>query len=437
MPIDGAGFPPRCGGLLEAGVARESAHRAKETISGEGVKYLLLMIALAGTILHASLFVEPQYGDDIKVLQTLDIEPSFLRDPIFMQLKNRLSTVKKHHYLKMLERGAPYIPTLRKMIHDSGIPPVFLYMAMAESHFDAHALSHAKASGLWQFMPQTARRYGLKIDRYIDERRDPIRSTEAAIAYLKRLHKLFGKWYLAALAYNCGEGRVLRAIKKAGSDDLHVLLDEKKRYLPRESRHYLRKILSLALVANDASMLFADVASYTFNRSEGSSLVRVEVSGGETLEHIASRIGMKSEELQRLNPQFNYGFTPPVEKAQINIPYSMLTRFKESYRPGKQKKMFLVHRVKKGESLSKIAYRYGINYKMIVSFNRMRKPVIYPKQELIIPVPRGSLRHYRVKKGDSIYKIARLFGIKVATLKARNDLKSNIIHIGDKIVIPN
>jgi len=318
---------------------------------------------MAGATLHASLFVEPQYGDDIKVLQTLDIEPSFLGDPIFMQLKNDLSTVKKEHYMRMLERGAKYIPTLRKMIHDSSIPPVFLYMAMAESHFDARALSHAKASGLWQFMPMTAN-------------------------YLKRLHKLFGKWYLAALAYNCGEGRVMRAIKRAGGDSLHLLLDEKKRYLPKESRHYLRKILSLALVSNDAAMLFSDISAHTFNRSEGNSLVRVTVSGGETLEHIAETIDMKSEELYMLNPQFNYGFTPPQKRVQINIPYSKLALFKESYRPGKQKNMFLVHKVKKGESLSKIAYRYGINYKMIISFNKMKKPVIFPKQELIIPVPR-------------------------------------------------
>lgn len=407
------------------------------TRPGEDVKYLLFLFLMAGTLLHASLFVEPQYGDDIKVLQTLDIDPSFLSDPIFMQLKNDLSTVKRGHYMRMLERGASYIPTLRKMIHDSSIPPVFLYMAMAESHFDARALSHAKASGLWQFMPKTAERYGLKIDRYIDERRDPVRSTEAAIAYLKRLHKLFGKWYLAALAYNCGEGRVMRAIKRAGSDSLHVLLDEKKRYLPKESRHYLRKILSMALVSNDAGMIFSDISAYSFNRSEGNSLVRVTVSGGETLEHIARTIDMKSEELYRLNPQFNYGFTPPRKSVEINIPYSKLALFKESYKPGKQKNMFLVHKVKKGESLSKIAYRYGINYKMIISFNKMKRPVIFPKQELIIPVPRGSIRHYRVKKGDSIYKIAKLFGIKVATLKARNDLKSNIIHIGDKIVIPN
>ncbi|BDY13912.1 lytic transglycosylase domain-containing protein [Hydrogenimonas cancrithermarum] len=399
-------------------------------------KFLLVFVTAFG-FLHASLFMEPQYNDDVKVLQTLDIESSFLRDPIFLQLKNSLTTSKRNHYLKMLERGSLYIPTLRKMIHDNNIPQVFLYMAMAESNFDTHALSHAKASGLWQFMPKTAKIYGLKIDRYIDERRDPVRSTEAAIAYLKRLHRLFGKWYLAALAYNSGEGRVLRAIKRAGSDDLHVLLDEKKKYLPRESRNYIRKIVSLALVANDAEMCFSGEQSHMFNRTEGRSLVRVKVSGGETLEHIASQIGMSGNDLKLLNPQFNYSFTPPDEGAHINIPYSRLTRFKEVYRPGRQKNMFLVHTVKKGESLSKIAHRYGISYKMILSFNRMKRPVIYPKQELIIPVPKGSLHHYRVKKGDSIYKIARRFGIKVATLKARNDLKGNIIHIGDKLVIPN
>ena len=399
-------------------------------------KFLLLFVTVFG-FLHASLFMEPQYNDDIKVLQTLDIEASFLRDPIFLQLKNSLTTSKRNHYLKMLERGSLYIPTLRKMIHDNNIPQVFLYMAMAESNFNTHALSRAKASGLWQFMPGTAKLYGLKIDRYIDERRDPVRSTEAAIAYLKRLYGLFGKWYLAALAYNSGEGRVLRAIKRAGSDDLHILLDEKKRYLPRESRNYIRKIVSLALVANDAEMCFSGGQSHMFNRAEGRSLVRVKVSGGETLEHIASQIGMSGSDLKLLNPQFNYSFTPPEDGAHINIPYGRLTRFKEVYRPGRQKNMFLVHTVKKGENLSKIAHRYGISYKMILSFNRMKRAVIYPKQELIIPVPKGSLHHYRVKKGDSIYKIARRFGIKVATLKARNDLKGNIIHIGDRLVIPN
>ena len=163
----------------------------------------------------------------------------------------------------------------------------------------------------------------------------------------------------------------------------------------------------------------------------------MKVSGGETLEHIASQIGMSGSDLKLLNPQFNYSFTPPEDGAHINIPYGRLTRFKEVYRPGRQKNMFLVHTVKKGENLSKIAHRYGISYKMILSFNRMKRAVIYTKQELIIPVPKGSLHHYRVKKGDSIYKIARRFGIKVATLKARNDLKGNIIHIGDRLVIPN
>jgi len=386
---------------------------------------------------YGSLYVQPLYRDDIAVLQSLDINPSFLRDPLFIQLKNDLATTKKMHYLQMLERGSLYIPTLRKMIHDNNIPQVFLYMAMAESHFNTHALSRVKALGMWQFMPKTAKVYGLKIDRYIDERRDPVRSTEAAIAYLKRLHKLFGKWYLAALAYNSGEGRVIRAIKRAGSDELQVLLDEKKRYLPKESRNYIRKIVSLALIANDPDMFTTKAHAHMFNRGEGKTLVRVKVSGGETLEHIASQIGMSVSDMKKLNPQFNYGFTPPEDGAYINIPYDRLAYFKQAYKPGKQKKMFLVHTVKRGETLGAIARRYGISYKMIQRFNQMRNVVIYPKQTLIIPVPRKEFIHYKVKKGDSIYKIARLFNVKVERIKERNGLKSNIIHIGDNLVIPN
>jgi len=401
------------------------------------VKKILSLLLLTIGLLHASLFTEPRYNDDTKVLQSLDIEASFLRDPVFRELKNDMNSRKRNHFLRMLKRGQSYIPTLRKMIAESGIPQVFLYMAMAESNFNAHAKSSAKAVGLWQFMPKTATRYGLKIDRYVDERKDPVRSTEAAIKYLKHLHGMFDKWYLAALAYNCGEGRVLRAIKKAGSDDLHVLLDEKRKYLPRESRNYIRKIVSMALVANNAQLCFTQSELALFNPSDSERLIRVKVSGGETVEHIAKQIGMTTKDLKVLNPQFNYGFTPPVKGAFINIPYSRLARFKSDYKPGKQKNMYLVHTVKSGENLSKIAYRYGISYKMIVSFNKVRKGIIYPKQELIIPIPRGSIHHYRVKPGDSIYKIARKFGVKVATIKQRNDLKSNIIHVGDKLVIPN
>ena len=399
-------------------------------------KILSLIICLTGFV-QASLFMEPQYSDDIKVLQTLDIEPSFLRDPIFVELKNSLSTKRRNFFLSMLNRGALYIPTLRKMIHDNNIPQVFLYMAMAESHFNTSAVSDAKACGLWQFMPATARRYGLKINLYIDERRDPIRSTEAAITYLKRLYALFGKWYLAALAYNTGEGRVLEAIKKAGSDELHVLLDEDKKYLPRENRNYIRKIVSLALVANNADVYFFAGEPHMFNRTEGRSLVRVKVSGGETLDHIARQIGMTTKELKALNPQFKYWFTPPEESVYINIPYNKLTRFKENYRPGEPKKMFVVHTVKRGENLRYIAKRYGISYKMILGFNRIKKLIIYPNQKLIIPMPRSSFHHYRVKKGDSLEKIAKRFGVQVATLKAHNGLENNSIKIGEHLVIPN
>ena len=404
---------------------------------GAVLRRLLVIWLISSGLVYGSLYVQPLYRDDIDVLRSLDINPSFLRDPLFIQLKNDLATKKKMRYIQILERGSLYIPTLRKMIHDNNIPQVFLYMAMAESHFKTNAYSKAKASGLWQFIPRTAKIYGLKIDEYIDERRDPVRSTEAAIKYLKKLHKLFDKWYLAALAYNSGEGRVIKAIERAGSDELQVLLDEKKRYLPKESRNYIRKIVSLALIANDPDMFTTKSHAHIFNRGEGKTLVRVKVSGGETLEHIASQIGMSVNVIKRLNPQFRFGFTPPLKGAFINIPYDRLPYFKQFYKSGKQSKMFFVHTVKKGDTLGAIARKYGISYKMILSFNKMKSAIIYPKQTLIIPVPRRESIYYRVKKGDSIYKIARLFNVKVERIKERNGLKNDIIHVGDRLVIPN
>ena len=396
---------------------------------------LVTLFLLSWGVLQASLFNDTRYVDDAQVLQTLDIPSSFLQDSLFKQLENRLTTVKRRQYLAMFRRGRQYVPTLRRMLDRSGIPEVFLFMAMAESHFDAHAKSSAKAVGLWQFMPKTAKLYGLKIDRYVDERKDPVRSTEAAIKYLKNLHDMFGKWYLAALAYNCGEGRVLRAIKRAGSDDLKALIDPKKKYLPKESRIYIRKIVSMAMVANNASFSFTPEEMEAFAPDERDHLIRVRVNGGESLEHIARQIGMSTNDLKVLNPQFRYGFTPPREGAFINIPASRLDRFKRDYRPGKQKKMYLVHRVRRGENLSKIAYRYGISYKVIAAFNKIRRGRIFANQELVIPIPKGSVHRYRVQPGDSIYKIARKFGIKVATIKKRNGLKSDIIHVGDRLVI--
>ena len=182
-----------------------------------------------------------------------------------MKEKNR-TKYKNRYFFKTMNDAYIFIPIVKKIISDAGIPSEILYLAMAESNFLTQAYSNKSASGMWQFMPYTGRVYGLKVDEYVDERRDLVKSTKAAAAYLTALHKEFGKWYLAAIAYNCGEGRLKKAIRRAGTDDLEVLLNPKKRYIPRESRDYIRKIISLALLGYDESFMIENECDYLLNR---------------------------------------------------------------------------------------------------------------------------------------------------------------------------
>jgi LysM repeat protein len=196
------------------------------------------------------------------------------------------------------------------------------------------------------------------------------------------------------------------------------------------------------MVANNAQLCFTPRELEIFNATHADRLVRVKVNPGESLVHIAKQIGMDEKGLLALNPQFNYRFTPPDRPAYINIPARRVAQFRRDYKPGKQRNMFLVHKVKRGETLYAIARRYGIGYRVIASFNKIKQGRIYPRQELVVPVPKkmGAAvyeREHKVRPGETLYAIARRFGVKVAAIKRRNGLRSNIIHVGDKLVIPN
>lgn len=214
------------------------------------MRYILLFIF--PYLLFANLTYQSNYGKELAILESFDIDPSFLHDPLMNKMRHDKSNLSKNkHFFTAMENACVFIPAIKDLLNKNDIPQEFLYLAMAESNFKTKAYSPKKASGLWQFMPRTGKRYDLNIDEYVDERRDLIKSTKAASKYLKSLHKRFGKWYLAAIAYNCGGGRLSRAIKEAGSDSLAVLLDSEKKYIPRESRNYIRKIVALAFVGND------------------------------------------------------------------------------------------------------------------------------------------------------------------------------------------
>ncbi len=400
------------------------------------LKYLLIFILFFESS-YAFLVTQNNYKEQAIVLKSFDINPSFLKDEKFMSMKENVDRYRTKHFLKVLENGYRFVPYLRKLISESGIPEGFLYMAMAESNFTPNAYSKARASGMWQFMPYAARKFGLKINSYIDERRDPIKSTKAAIKYLKYLHGIFGKWYLAAIAYNCGEGRLKRAIKRAKSSDLSVLLNTRKKYIPRETRLYIRKIIMMQSMANSSDFILGNNSDYLLNQGTAETFARVFVKEGTPLSSIASSIGISLKKLKAYNSQFRYYFVPPQRgKYTVYIPYDKQATFKQNFKPSKSKSKFYVYRVKRGDSLYKISRKYGISYRVLKEFNNLKSNRLHIRQSLVIPSLKPAVVSYIIKKGDTISRISKRFKVAVNDIIKSNHKKNSMIKVGEKIVIP-
>ena len=397
----------------------------------------MLALFLCTNTLFAYLVTENNYTQQQRVLKSLDIDTSFLNDPILLSMRDDLDRYRTRHFLNILERGYQFVPILRQMIADAGIPDAFLYLAMTESNFSARAYSSARAVGLWQFMPFTGKRFGLTIDEYVDERRDPIKSTEAAIRLLQHLHGEFGKWYLAAMAYNCGDGCMRRAIERAQTDDLRVLLDPEKRYVPLETRNYIRKILTMAHLSSSADFIIGHDGDHLMNQGSSFTYTPVNVPGGTTLEAIAKSIGLPAKVVKEYNVHLNYFFTPPnVKEYVVYIPYDKKALFVQNFKPSDGAEAFYVHVVKKGDSLHAIGRQYGIAYKIIKDFNNLSTNTLRINQKLIVPVVKPTKKHYVVQQGDTLASISKRFNVSLNELMRANNLESSVIHPGGRIAIP-
>jgi len=452
------------------------------------LKKILFLLIFTSSI-WASLIGNGFISNDLKVLEELEIDSSYITDYNFQHYYKKFS--KKYHntYTKKLNKAELFVPQIKKILRENHIPSAFLYLVMAESNFLLEAKSHKRAMGLWQFMPKTSQRYGLKIDDYTDERMDFIKSTKAAVKYLKQLDKMFGKWYLAAIAYNCGEGRVIEGITRATLDmyckdhscrgdktiqkyrkiirdyqhkrisfkalgkvyrivknwdykpDINELLIEQKainrQYLPKESRDYIKKIISLAMM-NNSDYIQSDQNNHLLNRGLCSPIATVKVKGGLLLKNIADVIGVSKQELKYLNPHIKRNIIPPDEKEyEIYIPYSQLARFNENIKDIKPN-IFESYIVKSGDNLGKIAKIYGVKYQLIKKFNNLKSNILSINQHLIIPIDPDIYKrpkNYIIKRGDTLSKIAKNFKVPLNRIMKDNNIKTSMIHIGDKIVI--
>lgn len=351
------------------------------------ILYFLFLIATLG---FAQFDIMGYDTRSEEVLKTFDVEPEFLNNEYFIDVKNSfLNDERQDYLLAKFQKGYEFIPTLKEMFLKEGIPQEFLYLAMIESGFSLTAKSRKQATGMWQFMPKTAKSLGLEINAQIDERKDPIKSTKAAITYLKSLKESFGKWYLAAIAYNCGDGRLRRAISEAGSDSLSVLLDPEIKYIPLESRMYIRKILSVSLMFRNVDTLKTSNYDYFLNRGANSLLASIDVPSATPLSKIAAQTGLNLTDLKSYNPQFKRNTTPTTKKTySVYLPYQFLARYKANMQNQEKVQVkHLVHRVGKGETIQSIAKRYGVPSKRITQYNAIKNAnSLSINQEIMIPL---------------------------------------------------
>ena len=402
------------------------------------IKYILTLCF--PLLLLANLTYETNYNKEVSLLNSFDIGPSFLYDPIMNRMKAR-TLAKKKHFFQAMNEAYLFIPAIKTILSKYNIPQEFLYLAMAESNFHTKAYSDKRAAGLWQFMPKTAKLFHLKIDDYVDERRDLVKSTEAAAKYLSALHKKFGKWYLAAIAYNCGGGALDRAIRRAKTDNLSVLLNPRKHYIPRESRYYIRKIVALALIGSDEQYMLHSEYEYLLNRANAYSIATIHLSRGESLTRLSKLLHIPLKDLKKLNRHLKYDFVPPYAKGyDVYIPYIKLAEFKQKYYKEPMQNFYKVYIVRNGDNLSHIGKKYGVSYKVIKDFNKLRSNRLRIRQKLIIPIAKKrrhqKLRnkyYYRVKRGDSLESIARVHKISIKNIRAQNNIKGSLIRVGERL----
>ena len=357
-------------------------------------------------------------------------------------------------FQRFLNRGVQYKQMVQDLFVDRGLPPDLYYLGILESGYVNKAVSRAGAVGVWQFMAATAREYGLKINNYVDERRDPRRATVAASLYLKELYRQKKSWYLALASYNAGPGRVRRAMRRGASKNYWQLTH--RRLLPYDTREYIPQFLAILYIGKDPER-FGFVEK---SIKELPLLELVKVPSPVKLKQIASVTGLSLEEIKKDNPHLLRGMTPPGSKdyhlwlrpdkrSLVTDKYAVLakhrikglkpTRSIASYR-GRR----LYHRVRRGESLSVIAHRYGLSVRKLKKTNRLRSNRIYAGQKLRLAssgkvARRGTkgkrIHRYRIRRGDNLHKISKKFGLTINQIKRINNLKSDKIIRGRYLIV--
>jgi membrane-bound lytic murein transglycosylase D len=385
--------------------------------------------------------LKPPTEDVAKIEEAIDdaIEGQPYHIPMVLNdsVENHLEYFKtrgKDVFQIWLDRSARYIPLMKKIFREKNLPEDLVYIAMIESGFNPYAVSWAKAVGPWQFMPATGKLYGLKIDWWVDERKDPVKSTHAAAEHLNDLRNMFGSWPLAMASYNAGAGKVQRAVLRTRSEDFWDL--KASRYIRKETKNYVPKYMAATIIAKNP-----EAYGFAASKYEPFKYDEVVLEESTDLRLAARCAGSTYQEIKELNPELRRWVTPPhVGAYTLRIPVGKKEAFLKNFAAitPDQKVKWERHEVVKGDTLAGIAKHYNTSPEAIRDVNGLKKNVVKPGKHLLIPVDMNAKAPdaglliagqvgkqqqilYRVRRGDSLSKIANSHNVTVAAIRDWNN----------------
>jgi len=456
-------------------VDRINAHEVTTLAQGDGFAETKSEPASIDELLKIATFPKPEADAETTAAVQADLAETehdvpIPQNPRVLAYVELMQGRLRDYIAESLTRGTKYLPMIQSVFRAEGLPLDLAYIPVIESGFKTNALSKASAKGPWQFMKPTAREQGLKLDWYIDERSDPEKATVAAAKYLKQLYKTFnGDWHLVLAAYNGGLGRLQRAMKRSGRDDFWALSATSK-YLPRETREYVPLILAAIVVSKNP-------AQYGFDITPAAPIAyeKVALPRAIDLRRVAEWTGTSIDEIQTLNPELRRWTTPVrYPEYEVKVPVGTADQFTNRLASASPSDFVSLnwYTVKRGETLSTIARKLRVGRSELADANNMSvKSRVRPGQDLIIPrapatlmaartqrtapsevasrsvappasVP-GAVKAtatnapvtYRVKKGDTLSSIARLFDTTVDTIRNLNRISGTRITPGERLTI--
>jgi membrane-bound lytic murein transglycosylase D len=388
--------------------------------------------------------LDEEVSDDSAYVKPYSI-PIILNDSVESNLEY-FKTRGRAVFQIWLDRSARYLPVMKKIFREKNLPEDLVYVSMIESGFNPYAVSWCRAVGAWQFMSATGKLYGLKVDWWIDERKDLIKSTNAAAELLKDLHGHFGSWPLALASYNAGAGKVQRAVLRTRSDDFWDL--RASRYIRKETKNYVPTWMAATIIAkNPEGYGFSVTAVDPFQYDE------VVIEESTDLRLIARCADCTYQDIKELNPEIKRWVTPPqYAKYTLRIPYSKKEAFLANFAaiPQDQKIKWERHEVRKGETLSSLAKHYNTKPEAIRDINGLKKNRIAPGKHLLIPVDvneknlavsyltmgQDSKQQkilYRVRRGETLMRIAKIHNVTIADIREWNKGLGKTVRAGQKI----